>query len=45
MNGIKQQYKPWITNSIRNSIRRREKLYEKFIKAKNQKVKNEHHLN
>ena len=45
MNDIKQQYKPWITNGIRNSIQRQEKLYKKFIKAKNQEVKNEHHLN
>ena len=44
-NEIKQLYKPWITNGIRNSIRRREKLYKKFIKAKNQEVKNEHHHN
>ena len=35
-NEIKQLYKPWITNGIRNSIRRREKLQE---------VKNEHHHN
>ena len=42
---IKQQYKPWITNGIRNSIRRREKLYKKFIKAKNEEVTNEHHNN
>ena len=42
---IMQQYKPWIINSIRNSIRSREKLYKKFIKAKNQEVENEHHKN
>ena len=40
---LKQHYKPWITLGIRNSIRRRDSLYKKFIKAKDPIVKNEYH--
>ena len=40
---IKQQYKPWITNGIRISIKRREKYYKKFIKAKNEITKEDYH--
>ena len=40
---VKQQYKPWITNGIRISIKRREKYYKKFIKAKNEITKEDYH--
>ena len=40
---IKQQYKPWITNGIRKSIKRRGKYYKKFIKAKNEVIKEDYH--
>ena len=40
---IKQQYKPWITNGIRKSIKRREKYYKKFIKAKDEVIKEDYH--
>ena len=36
-------FKPWITSGIRISIRRREKLYRKFIKAKDEAIKKEYH--
>ena len=39
---FKQQFKPWITFGIRKSIRRREKLYKKFINAKNVDIKEEY---
>ena len=39
-NEIKQQRKPWITNEIKMLIKRREKLCKKFIKAKNNDIKN-----
>ena len=42
-NEIKSQFKPWITNDIRLSISRREKLYKKFIKAKDPKLKDALH--
>ena len=42
---IKLKCKPWITKGIRKSIQRREKLYKKFIKSKNQKSKDEFHQN
>ena len=32
---IKQKLKPWITLGIRNSMKRRDKIYKKYIKAKN----------
>ena len=40
---VKQHHKPWITNGIRKAIQRREKLYKKFIKAKNQEIKKNYH--
>ena len=40
---IKQQYKPWITGGIIKSIKRREKLYKKFIKTKNVQKKEKFH--
>ena len=40
---IKQQYKPWITNGIRKSIKRREKYYKKFIKVKDEVIKEDYH--
>ena len=40
---ISLQYKPWITYGIRKSIERREKLFKKFIKAKDEIVKDEYH--
>ena len=32
---FKGRYKPWITNGILNSINRKNKLYNKYIKSKN----------
>ena len=40
---IKQQYKPWISKEILNSIRMREKLNNKFVKAKDKDVKEDYH--
>ena len=40
---IKQQYKPWVTNEILKSIKIREKLYKKYIKAKDKDIKEEYH--
>ena len=40
---IKEQYKPWITKEILSSIREREKLHKKFIKAKDEIIKNDYH--
>ena len=37
------QYKPWITLGIKNSIRRRDALYRKFIKAKDLNIKSDYH--
>ena len=36
---IKQKFKPWITKDIRKAIITREKLYKKFIRAKDQERK------
>ena len=36
---IKQTFKPWITKDIRKAITTREKLYKKFIRAKDQERK------
>ena len=36
---VKNHFKPWITSGIRISIRRREKLYRKFTKAKDEAIK------
>ena len=44
-NELKLKCKPWITKGIKKSIQRREKLYKKFIKSKNQKSKDELHHN
>ena len=41
---LNQQHKPWITAGIRNSIKRRDKLYKKFIKAKNEDSRNFYHI-
>ena len=41
---IKHHYKPWITFGIRNSMKRRDTLYKKFIKAKNKEVKQDYHV-
>jgi len=43
-NEIKQQFKPWITFGIINSIKRRDALYKKFIKAKSEEVKQDYHV-
>ena len=40
---IKQQYKPWIKKEILSSIRKREKFYTQFIKAKDKVIKEEYH--
>ena len=42
---IRHQFKPWITNGIRTSIKRREKLYKKFLRAKDENIKEMHHKN
>ena len=38
---LKIQAKPWITNGIRFSIKRRDKLLRKFIKRKDEVLKDE----
>ena len=38
---LKIQAKPWITNGIRSSIKRRDKLLRKFIKTKDEVLKDE----
>ena len=38
---LKFQAKPWITNGIRSSIKRRDKLLRKFIKTKDEVLKHE----
>ena len=40
---IKQQIKPWIKKEILSSIRKREKFYTTFIKAKDKVIKEEYH--
>ena len=40
---VKQQYKPWISKVIQNSIRKRENLYKKFVKAKDKVIKEDYH--
>ena len=40
---IKQQCKPWIKKEMLSSIRKREKFYKEFIKAKDKVIKEEHH--
>ena len=41
---IKQHNKPWITNGLRNSVRRRDSLHKKYIKAKNNVMKSDYHV-
>ena len=41
-NQIKQKFKPWITLGFRNSMKRRGRIYKKYIKAKNSDIKNEY---
>ena len=40
---VKQQYKLWISKEILNSIRIREKLYNKFVKTKDKDVKEDYY--
>ena len=40
---IKQQNKPWITKGIRISMKRRERLFNKYVRAKTKKVKDDYH--
>ncbi|MEO2220739.1 MAG: reverse transcriptase family protein, partial [Nitrosopumilus sp.] len=42
---FKNQLKPWITQGIYNSMKRRDKLLRKFIKAKDIATKNDLHQN
>ena len=44
-NEIRQKLKPWITNDIRNIMKRRDSIYKKFIKAKNETLKQEYFTN
>ena len=39
---IKSYFKPWITTGIRNSMKRRDKIYKKYIKTKNVLTKSEY---
>ena len=39
---VKSHFKPWITIGIRNSMKRRDKIYKKYIKAKNNESKSEY---
>ena len=40
---IKLQSKPWITQGIRISIKRREKVYKKYLRAKDNDTKEKYH--
>ena len=40
---IKHQLKPWISLGIRPSIKRRDKLYKKYLKAKTAALKEDYH--
>ena len=40
---LKRKRKPWITQGILISIKQRDKLYKKFIKAKDIEIKNNYH--
>ena len=40
---FKRTYKPWITDGILNSINRKDKLYNKYVKTKNKTTKEELH--
>ena len=39
----KNYFKPWITLGIRNSIKRRDNLHKRYIKAKDNETKNNYH--
>ena len=41
---IKNKFKPWITSGIRNSMKRRDKIYKKFIKTSQLDIKQEYEL-
>ena len=41
-NDIKSRFKPWMTTGIRNSMKRRDKIYKRYIKAKNDETKSEY---
>ena len=32
---FKRMYKPWVTEGILNSIKRKDRLYKKYVKSKN----------
>ena len=40
---LKKVNKPWVTNGIIKSMLRRDKLYKKFIQAKNLAIKDDYH--
>ena len=40
---IKQQYKPWVTKNILQTIKERESLHRKFINAKDLAIKADYH--
>ena len=37
--------KPWITQGLQNSIKKKNNVYSKFVKCKNQKLKEFYHSN
>ena len=37
--------KPWITQGLQNSIKKKNNIYSKFVKCKNQKLKEVYHNN
>ena len=37
--------KPWITQGVQNSIKKKDNIYSKFVKCKNQKLKEFYHSN
>ena len=43
-NEIKNKFKPWITSGIRNSMKRRDKIYKKIIKTSQLDIKQEYEL-
>ena len=44
-NEMKFLNKPWITQGLQNSIKRKNNIYSKFVKCKNQKLKEFYHNN
>ena len=44
-NEIKHKFNPWITLGLRNTMKRRDKIYKKYIKAKNSDIKDEYENN